>query len=743
MPKKKIKGQKLTARQLQGEVFRLFKRNPKKRYNPKQIARKLKIDNNRDSIEFAVQKLMERAKIVEVGDYKFQLSHDEKPSENATTSGGDRRQYEGIVDMTRAGSAFIVCEGLEEDVFIHARKLNGALNGDKVKIEAWFPRGRKKAEGVVTDVITRNTDFFIGTLKRSKKYAFVVPDKENMPVDIYVDLQNINEARDGEKVVVRITEWHEGNDRSPEGIITSVLGKPGSNDIEMKSILINNGFELDFPDEVIEESEDLRSDIPIAEINLRRDMRKVTTFTIDPDTAKDFDDALSLEYMDDESFEIGVHIADVSHYVKAGSALDGEAYKRSTSVYLVDRVLPMLPERLSNELCSLRPNEDKCTFSAVFTFDKNDKLTKSWFGKTVIHSDHRFAYEGAQEVMTSGEGDYAEELKKLNTLAKKLRKKRFKNGSIDFDAEEVKFRLDEEGKPIEAYVKKRIDAHMLIEEFMLLANKGVAKFINEKSKGLEIPFVYRIHDEPDADKVADLAKFAKEMGIILDVSTPEKLAAAYNQLTEEAKTNDAVKLLEPIAIRTMSKAVYSTENIGHYGLGFSFYSHFTSPIRRYSDVLAHRILEQNLGDRTLRVKKEPLEEKCRHISSQERKATAAERESIKYKQVEFIKDHIGEDYEAIVSGIIDRGIFVEIKANKCEGMVGFETMSEPFDVPENRLKATGKRTGKTYKMGDTVWIRVTGADLRRRRIEMSLIDSPEEKENKRGNSVEDDKEYEW
>ena len=740
MSKKKIKGQKLTARQLQGEVFRLFKRNPKKRYNPKQILRKLKLDNNRDSIEFAIQKLMERAKIVEVGDYKFQLSRDEKASKNASRSGGDRRQYEGIVDMTRAGSAFIVCEGLDADVFVHARKLNGALNGDKVKIEAWFPRGRAKAEGVVTEVITRNTEFFIGTFKRSKKYAFVVPDKENMPVDIYVDLKNINEAQDGEKVVVRITEWQEGSDRSPEGIITSVLGQPGTNDIEMKAILINNGFELDFPPEVIEESEELSSDIPKSEVKLRRDMRKVTTFTIDPDTAKDFDDALSLEYKDDGTYEIGVHIADVSYYVKPGTALDEEAYKRSTSVYLVDRVLPMLPERLSNELCSLRPNEDKCTFSAVFTFNKNDKLTNSWFGKTVIHSDRRFAYEEAQEVMDTGEGDYAVELKKLDTLAKKLRKERFKHGSIDFDAEEVKFRLDEDGKPIEAYVKQRIDAHMLIEEFMLLANKGVAKFINEKSKGQEIPFVYRIHDEPDPDKVADLAKFAKEMGIILDVSTPAKLAEAYNRLTEEAKTNDAIKLLEPIAIRTMSKAIYSTENIGHYGLGFSFYSHFTSPIRRYSDVLAHRILEQNLGDRTLRVKKEPLEEKCRHISSQERKATAAERESIKYKQVEFIKEHIGEDFEAIVSGIIDRGIFVEIKANKCEGMVGFETMTEPFDVPENRLKATGKRTGKTYKMGDTIWVKVTGADLARRRIEMALTTAPGEEEDK---DALERKKYEW
>ena len=725
--KSKKKGLKLTARQLQGEVLRLFKRNPKKRYNPKQVTRKIDTDNNKDSVVYAIEKLVERKKIVALGDYKYQLARGEKPARKHSRSGGDRTEYVGYVDMTRAGSAFIICEGLETDVFVHSRKLNGALNGDKVRIDAWYPGGRKKPEGVVKEILTRNTNHFMGTLKRSKKYAFVIPDKEDMPVDIYVDLQNINEARDGEKVVVRITEWNESSSRSPEGVITSVLGQPGSNEIEMKAILINNGFELEFPDEVIEESEDLRSDIPKQEVNARRDMREVTTFTIDPDTAKDFDDALSLEYKEEGGYELGVHIADVSHYVKKGSALDAEAYKRSTSVYLVDRVLPMLPERLSNELCSLRPNEDKCTFSAVFTFDKNDKLQEKWFGKTLIHSDRRFTYEEAQAVIDTGEGEFVSELRKLNKLAKKMRKKRFKNGSIDFDAEEVKFILDENGKPIESYVKERIDTNMLIEEFMLLANKEVAKFINEKAQGREIPFVYRVHDEPDPERVQDLAAFAKEMGVQLDVSTPDKIAAAYNRLTKEAKNNDALKLLEPIAVRTMAKAVYSTENIGHYGLGFSFYSHFTSPIRRYADVLVHRILEQNLGDRTLRVKKMPLEEKCKHISAQERKATQAERESIKYKQVEFIKDHIGEDFAAVVSGIIDRGIFAEIKANKCEGMIGFETMPEAFNVPENRLKAVGKRSGKVFKMGDTIWVRVTGADLGKRQIEMELTDAPEKK----------------
>lgn len=722
MTKRKNKGKKLTARQLQGEVLRLFKRNPKKRYNPKQVSKKLKLANNKDSVQNAIDNLLQRKKIEEVGDYKYRLSREEQPAGQHSRSGGDRKEYVGYVDMTRAGSAFIVCEGLDQDVFVHSRKLNGALNGDKVRIEAWTPSGRRRPEGVITKILSRNTDHFMGTLKRSKKYAFVIPDKEDMPVDIYVDLANINEARDGEKVVVRITQWHEGKGRSPEGVVTSVLGQPGSNDIEMKSILINNGFILDFPDEVIEESEDLRSDIPLAEINARRDMRKISTFTIDPDTAKDFDDALSLEYKEGGTYEIGVHIADVSHYVKPGSALDNEAYNRSTSVYLVDRVLPMLPERLSNELCSLRPNEDKCTFSAVFTFDKNDKLIDRWFGKTVIHSDRRFTYGEAQTTMDTGEGDFVSELRKMNRVAEKLRKKRFRGGSIDFDAEEVKFKLDENGKPIEVYIKERRAANKLIEEFMLLANKEVARFIHEKAKGVEIPYVYRVHDEPDPERVADLAKFAKEMGVDLDVSTPDKIAVAYNRLTKEAKTNDAIKLLEPIAVRTMAKAVYSTENIGHYGLGFDFYSHFTSPIRRYSDVLSHRILEQNLGDRTLRVKKLPLEEKCKHISAQERKATQAERESIKYKQVEFIKEHIGEDFEGIVSGIIDRGIFVELKGNKCEGMVGFETLSEPFDVPESRLKAVGKRSGKTYKMGDSVQVRVTGADLGRRRIEMSLVE---------------------
>lgn len=723
MSKSGKKGTKLSVRQLQGEVLRFLKRNPKKRYNPKQISRKLKLANNKDSVQYAIDKLLERKKIQEVGDYKYQLASSESPSSRHSRSGGDRKEYVGYVDMTRQGSAFIVCEGLEQDVFVHAQKLNGALNGDKVRIEAWQPRGRKRPEGVVRDILARNTEHFMGTLQRTKKYAFVVPDKEDMHVDIYIDLKNINEARDGEKVVVKIIEWHSDNGRNPEGIVTSVLGQPGSNDIEMKSILINNGFELDFPSEVIEESEDLRSDIPVAEINRRRDMREIPTFTIDPDTAKDFDDALSLEYKDDGTYEIGVHIADVSHYVEEGTALDLEAYKRSTSVYLVDRVLPMLPERLSNELCSLRPNEDKCTFSAVFTFDKDDKIIDRWFGKTVTHSDRRFTYEEAQTTMDTGEGDFVSELRKMNRLAEKLRKDRFKGGSIDFDAEEVKFRLDENSKPVEVYIKERRPANKLIEEFMLLANKEVAKFIDTKSKGVEIPFVYRVHDEPDPERVADLAKFAKEMGIQLDVSTPKKISVAYNRLTKEAKTNDALKLLEPIAVRTMAKAVYSTENIGHYGLGFEFYSHFTSPIRRYSDVLSHRILFQNLGDQTLRVKKEPLEEKCKHISSQERKATQAERESIRYKQVEFIKEHVGDEFEGVVSGIIDRGIFIELKGNKCEGMVGFETMSESFSVPESRLKAVGNKTGKTYKMGDTVQVIVTGADLARRRIDMEFVNN--------------------
>ena len=710
----KVKGNKLTARQLKQEIKKLFKRHPKKRLNPKQVAKKLKVANNRDSVNYAMEQLAEENILVALGDYKYALKRQAGGSSASSI-------YEGIVDMTRAGAGYVVCEGSEDDVYISARNLNTAMNGDRVKIRAWTPKGRRRPEGEVLEVLERAREHFMGTLWVQGQYAVVVTDHSD--IDIVVNNEDTKDAENGDKVVVKVTKWDSVRFGRPIGMVTSVLGAAGSNDIEMKAILINAGFQLDFPKGVLRESEALSTEIPVAEIEKRRDLREVLTFTIDPDTAKDFDDALSLEYLENGECEVGVHIADVSHYVQADTALDKEAQSRSTSVYLVDRVLPMLPEKLSNELCSLRPNEDKLTFSAIFTFDTDGKIKDRWFGKTIIHSDRRFTYGEAQEILEGGEGKFAGELKLLNRLAMKLRKQKFKNGAINFETEEVKFRLDEKGSPVDVYVKVRKDAHMLIEDFMLLANREVATFIHNKAGEQEIPFVYRVHDEPNPDKVVEFARFAKEMDFEMNISSPREIASSYNRLHKAAEKEPRLKLLEPIAIRTMAKAEYTTDNIGHYGLAFTHYSHFTSPIRRYSDVLAHRILEKNLPEgKFYRVDKSALEEKCQHISKQERRAMEAERESVKYKQVEFIEKHIGSIFPGFISGIIDRGIFVELNGNRCEGLISFDTMNEPYEIGDGRLRIKGMRTGRVLSMGDEVQVKIVSTDLSKRQISLQWIE---------------------
>lgn len=717
----KIKGQKLTNRQLQYELLKILRKNPKKRYNPKQLIKKMKVQNNKDAVQYALDKLVETKKVVHLGDYKYKFET-RTNGQSPAASGKNRQTLTGRVDMTRLGSAYIIIDDQDQDVHVAARYMNGALNGDIVKIRSWFPRGRRKPEGEVIEVIERSQAHFMGTYWEYPKYSLVTPDGP-IPMDILIEKTNNKGAKDGEKVVVKVTDWPSGKQQNPIGIITSVLGKAGSSDIEMKSILVNTGFQLDFPEEVEQESEAIPLDIPDQEIERRRDMREVLTFTIDPDTAKDFDDALSFRKLENGNTEVGVHIADVTHYVKENSPLDKEAFDRSTSVYLVDRVLPMLPEKLSNGVCSLRPNEDKLVFSAVFEFNKNTQIVNRWFGKAVIHSDRRFTYGEAQEVLEGNSKELSEELLELNRIAKLLKKRRFKHGSINFETDEVKFKLAEDGTPIDVYIKERKDAHMLIEDFMLLANREVAAFINKKAGILqkEIPFVYRIHDQPDLEKAAEIARFAAEFGFEMDVSSPEALARSYNKMQKAAEQDHALKLLQPLAIRTMAKAEYSTENIGHYGLGFDFYSHFTSPIRRYSDVLAHRLLEVNLEDNTFLANKMELEEQCKHISRQERKAVEAERESIKYKQVEFIEKHVGEEFDGVVSGFSDRGLFVELAGNHCEGMVNFNTMEEAFEIDDSRLYILGKRSGVRIKMGDAVRVKILDADLTRRRIDMGWI----------------------
>jgi len=719
---KKIKmGQSPSAAELKHQIFKLLKSNPKKRLTAKQLIKKLNLDNSPDAVNDAMLKLAKEGKLYEIEPGRFRLDR------FADTSSGKiksrRKLHIGKADLTRSGAAYIVVDDLEDDVYVAQRHTNGAMQGDQVQVSVHLPRGRRKPEGEVVKVLNRATEHFLGIIRIYEDYALMTPSMyQYEDLEIQVGLDDLKEAKDEDVVVVKVTKWGESFNFRSVGVVTSVLGEEGGSEIAMKSILINKGFELEFSEAVKRESEALNDELSEAEVARRRDMRDITTFTIDPDTARDFDDALSYRILEDGRKEIGVHIADVTHYVRPDTALDREALKRSTSVYLVDRVLPMLPEKISNELCSLRPNEDKCTFSAVFIFNEKGKVEERWFGKTLIHSDRRFSYEEAQEILEKGEGEYAEELLDLNKIAKKLQKKKFKDGAISFESPEVKFKLDEDGTPIDVFVKVRKDAHKLIEEFMLLANKEVATYIVKKGKegGGEIPFVYRVHDEPDPDKIAEFARFALELGFKMEMQTPKQIAESFLALDVAARDDEALRMLQPIAIRSMAKAIYTTENIGHYGLAFDNYSHFTSPIRRYSDVLAHRLLEKNL-EGAFRDDKGELEAKCRHISTQEKKAAEAERESVKYKQVEYSSNHIGEVFDAHISGMIDRGIFVQIDHSNAEGLIGFENFSESYDLGSGRLKAIGTKTGNVLKMGQKVRARIISTDLEKKQIELELV----------------------
>ena len=703
----------MTSAELQKRILILFKNNPNGKFSPKQIINRLNIINNKDSVKYALEKLEQSGLLKQKLKPKFKVKPKSFYKEYNDT-------IEGTVDMTRTGSAYIVSDDSDDDIYIPAKRINGAMHGDRVKVRAFYPKGRRKPEGEIMAVLERATDTFVGTLHKTRNYNLVQPDKTNLAFDILIKNEDTKGALDGEKVVVRIIEWPSKKKATPLGRVTSVLGKEGSSDIEMKSILVGNGFPLDFSEEVMAETKKLKAKITKQEIELRKDLREITTFTIDPLDAKDFDDALSIRLLEEGVLEIGVHIADVTHFVRPKTALDKEAYKRATSVYLVDRVLPMLPERISNELCSLRPNEDKYTFSAIFQINEKNKIIKEWFGKTIIHSDRRFTYEEAQEVMDKGEGEFFDELLNLNKTAKALRKARFKNGSINFETDEVKFRLDEKGKPLGVYLKERKDAHKLVEEFMLLANKRVAKYIHKKANGKEIPYVYRVHDLPDPDKVNDFALFAKELGVKIEAKTPKQISKSFNKMMKLAEKDPSLKVLESMAIRTMAKAVYSTDNLGHYGLAFDHYAHFTSPIRRYSDVLSHRILFENLkGD--YRTNKDKLETKCAYISKKERKAMDAERESIRYKQVEYHQDQVGNEFDAFVTGFSDRGFFVETSESKAEGMIRYASLGENYQLEAGRLKARGSRTNQVIKMGDKVRVKIIGTNLDKRQIDFELV----------------------
>ena len=628
----------------------------------------------------------------------------------------------GKVDMTADGSAYIVSEDeFEDDIFIAPRKLRNALHGDIVKVYVYEKSKGRKKDGEVVEIIKRAKMDFTGIIKLSERFAFFIPDDRKMLHDIFIPLDGLKGGKDHEKAIARITEWPE-DAKNPIGEIITVLGKQGENNAEMNAILADYGFPLEFPANVEREANDISEIISKEEIAKRRDFRSILTFTIDPADAKDFDDAISFRTLENNNIEVGVHIADVSHYVDSGSALDKEAFERGTSVYLVDRVIPMLPERLSNGVCSLRPNEDKLCFSAVFELDNDANVIEQWFGKTIIHSDTRFSYEQAQEVIEKKAGKHSAEILKLNELAYKLRDRKFKHGAISFESSEVKFKLDENGKPLGVYVKERKDAHKLIEDFMLLANKKVAEFIANKGKGKgKLTFVYRSHDSPKEAALLSFSQFALKFGYKIDISSGRETARSLNFLMADVEGKKEQNVLTQLAIRSMAKAIYTTKKHSHYGLAFDFYTHFTSPIRRYPDVMVHRLLELYLaGGKS--VNEEEYEKMSTHSSQMEKKAADAERASVKYKQAEYLENNIGEEFKGIISGLTEWGMYVEIIENKCEGMVRLRDLNDDFYVlDEKNYCIIGQRKKKKFQLGDEVTIKVKKVDLGKRQIDFLLI----------------------
>jgi ribonuclease R len=627
----------------------------------------------------------------------------------------------GTLDITRSGMGYVIVDKESNDIMVRPNDFNTALHGDTVVVKLSGELNKnKRQQGVITEVVKRKQLEFMGRLQMNKNFAFFLADVDKPMTDIYVPFQNLNNATEADRVIVRIVEWEKN--KKPLGEVVQILDQSDESDFAMKEILMENGFPLFFPDNVIEESSRLPDIISSADITNRRDFREILTITIDPLDAKDFDDALSFRVLKNGNYEIGVHIADVTHFVEADSDLDKEAYQRATSVYLPDRVLPMLPERISNELCSLRPHEDKLTFSAVFQITPKAEVKEYWLGKTVIHSNHRFTYEEVQEIIEKEEGLYCNEILILNQLAQKFRKQRFKKGAINFSSQEVRFKLDEKGKPIGIMIKESKEAHQLIEEFMLLANRIVAEHVGKiKINKKDIPFAYRVHDTPDEIKLLPFVAFAKKYGHTFDTTTPEGIASSFNQMLQDAHGKPEQHVLEQLGIRTMAKAIYTTENIGHYGLAFEHYCHFTSPIRRYPDVLVHRILEACL-DKTIEPDKK-LEHKCKHCSERERAAMEAERAANKYKQVEYMQQFLGEEFDGVISGVASFGFWVETVEHKCEGLVSLNSLLEfdDFRLIEGDYSLAGMRSGRKFRMGDKIRIKVVAANLTKRQLDYEWV----------------------
>ena len=728
---------------LTNTILSILKKDRNQSFNYKQIASKIGVNDasSRNQIIKKLQQLKAKQEIEEVDRGKFKAIV-------------NNEYHIGILDLASKGNGYIISDDFEEDIFIASNNINKALNGDEVEFYAYKRKHRGKQEGEITNIIKRAKTEYVGTIQihDKKGFAFVVPDSNKMYTDIFVPINKINNAEDGDKVLVSLEEWPEKAD-SPNGKVIEVLGKPGEHSTEINSIMAEYGLPMEFPHEVEAYANTIDLEIKPEEIAKRRDMRKDLTFTIDPKDAKDFDDALSFTVLDNGLYEIGIHIADVSHYLQPGTVLDDEAYERATSIYLVDRVVPMLPEILSNGACSLRPHEEKYTFSAVFQMNDKCEIKNEWFGRTVTYSDARFAYEEAQaiienntklnevevlnnkdkidttipaEVSLTGKEyqtsvEIAQATIKMNLLARKMRNARMRDGAISFDKVEVKFDLDEEANPVGVFFKTSKDANKLIEEFMLLANRKVSEFVGKQKK----TFVYRVHDEPNHEKLTQLQTVVARFGHKISFKDKGSIASTLNNLLKDVQGKKEQNLVDTLTIRTMSKAEYTTDNIGHYGLAFDYYSHFTSPIRRYPDVMAHRLLQMYLdGEKS--ANEEIYEEKCKHSSNMEYLATKAERDSIKYMQIRFMQDHQDEEFVGVISGVTDWGIYIEIISNKCEGMVSVRDMKDDhYQFDQDQYAMVGKKTGKSYQLGEEVIVKVKNADLTKKHLDFYMIGKPE------------------